>query len=216
MFFFPPLFLLSPQTSLGCSVALRSPQPGPVLGVSTRSLIRPSALVCPAFTIHSGSYLIFIIIFSLCRVVTMCSPTSAVGIQHFQLFKILLVQKTKHFDISPLIQIWSWINFSVTNSKAWNDSRLLTCVGRPVSSGDRERCGDGANADLQHQQRRLGAAVRPEGETSVTFILKGTYYWQPASSLFLKCVTKRQRGTNGENKEQTRRTVMWCGPQDFT
>lgn len=76
-FFSPPLFLPPPQTSLGCSVALRYPQPGLVLGVSTRSLIRPSALVCPAFILHSGPYLIFIITFSLCRAVTMCRRTSA-------------------------------------------------------------------------------------------------------------------------------------------
>lgn len=36
---------LSPQTSLASFVALRYPQPGPVLGVSTHSLTRPSALV---------------------------------------------------------------------------------------------------------------------------------------------------------------------------
>lgn len=34
------------QTNPGCCAALRSPRPGPVLGASTHSLIKPSAQVC--------------------------------------------------------------------------------------------------------------------------------------------------------------------------
>lgn len=50
----------SPQTSLGCCVASRYPQPGPVLGVSTHSLTRPSALVCSIITTLSAyRYIIF-------------------------------------------------------------------------------------------------------------------------------------------------------------